>query len=767
MIIEVGETPAGPVVDDYIPRSKSSPSVMLVVDYTNGRTPLEGAHYYMMKKVLGAGGIDIGQCAITHALPGINRWDRANYSGIKLAVSEFSPDIIFTLGKDALKVVKGGGGKLADERGHPSGSEGGTLVLPTYHPRDTFKDYALGSLLKFDIRKGLRLATGGWGEPVFNINYRPTYDVVLGKLRWLRSTRRYISVDYETFYSKDGKTPPRITCVGIAWSKRDAIVVPFIGDHNDPYWSMGEEMVIWSELSRTLEACSCLGANCIAFDHRVGIQVHGLLVRWVDDTQILQWSLGQELPKSLAHVSSLYTDVPYWKGVLKDARSGKIPYWEEYLYCGKDACITYEVALGQRAALSSYPVAARDNYSFNIRCAKAYLYMGVRGCRVDEGGLASRLVGLKDEAAGYRSEVEVEVGGGFNANSPKQVQRLLYDELKLPRRYKIKTDGRGRRETADYLTTLYLAHKFPEIGVLQRLAELKKMLKRISVLAMIKTKKGGYIEFDHGMTGDETGRPKARIPANKLGAQAQNMDRRDRDLFLPYPGEYWCSAYLKDAGPWTIAAQLASLGDRRLLDDLGAGVGPGQVLAGVMAEAINHCTANMMTPRMMHTTIFKDSGGELFVGVDDCAKFQDILLERYNYGLLHSHMAKVMDRDAVPYLDSASGARRYFYGRKDPSTVRGMLAHIPQNNTAYVINRFILELYEDPGNRGSDGGLVLNPMNQVGDGVGFGVPEGGVEMAKEFFYGRSPCPITVDGIEMTIPFEAWYGDNWGEAQYTL
>ena len=385
----------------------------------------------------------------------------------------------------------------------------------------------------------------------------------------------------------------------------------------------------------------------------------------------------------------------------------------------------------------------------------------------------------------------------------------LYDELKLPVRYIEKTNDEGDielRETQDYLTLLLLARQFPAIPAILTAGKLRKLKKRISALRNISVRPDtGRISWAFNCVGTETGRASGYKPSDGWGVQPQNVDSRDRDLYLAgrVPGSLWCKADLEGADSWTVAAMLVAVGDNRMMDDLLHGVKPAQALAisvlfgkhlisadvqtiksympefkaRIKAEeaqrgkkrttydatkAVSHGSNYLMGPKTTHENIFKKTDGDLFVPIEECRDMQTVYEQRYK-GLdkLKERMVNILNSHG--YLDSFSGNRRHFVGRRDNSTIRQMMSQLPQSHTNYATNTLLERIYHWKGNRvDKSPKLIHEPVNQVHDEINTIFPADRLDQARDIFATCSVNRLTCWGIDYTIPFEANYGVSWGE-----
>jgi hypothetical protein len=173
-----------------------------------------------------------------------------------------------------------------------------------------------------------------------------------------------------------------------------------------------------------------------------------------------------------------------------------------------------------------------------------------------------------------------------------------------------------------------------------------------------------------------------------------------------------------------------------------------------------------MKKHTMHENIFKKSKGELWVHPDQCDSFQKLYFRRYP-GLhkVHAQIVRIMNQQG--YLDSFAGTRRMFFGRKDNTTVRDMLAHLPQAHTAFATNTLLERVYFWPVNRRDRNELILEPVNQVHDEADMMFKQADLGRVREMFPSLTELEMEVWGIKFQIPFEANYGLSWGDCETPL
>ena len=110
--------------------------------------------------------------------------------------------------------------------------------------------------------------------------------------------------------------------------------------------------------------------------------------------------------------------------------------------------------------------------------------------RMEQVGIAAdrdALLELQSELAGHVRDVEAEahavVGRAFNLGSPKQLQQILFEEMKLPKTKRTKT---GYTTDADALAALFESTEHPLLGHLLRHREVARLKSTVdSLLPMI------------------------------------------------------------------------------------------------------------------------------------------------------------------------------------------------------------------------------------------------------------------------------------------
>lgn len=707
-------------------------------------------------------------------------------------LKEYSPDIIIGLGKMALQYLKGTPDvSLDDERGAPfKNVKTGCTTICTYSPSYIFKVYDQNVLVEHDFKKAHRLAVNGWEQQEYDNRYTPTYGEVMEIFDMFLREKPLLSVDIETLF-KTGK----MTCIGFAWSKTQALVVPLV-----PYkyglekreWTPEQELNIFRKMKQVLETCECVGQNAVHFDQYVLMRKYGILCRLNHDTMFEFWELYPSMDKSLAFLSSMLTDNTYWKGLLKEARSGKVPRWEEFRYNGLDCIVAYQCHVELQKRLAENPD-AKKHYDFNIRVSRAYQYMGANGCRIDQDKLAQMKAETQQQITETYAKLTALAGKEINVKSPKQMKDWLYRDLGLPQQLKAVKDKFGQRhatETADALSVYKMAGEHPEIPALKVASRLRKLYKKMSGLEGIETEADGVCHWSFNCVGTKVGRSAGYKPAHEKGVQPQNVDKAFRELFIPPDGYVWLKADLEGADSVTMGACLKALGHPTLMDDINHRIKPAQTVAlqlltgkpftkmsqdDIIAnkyllkdkkgktyykitKAVNHGSAYMLGFDGMSDNMLRISEGELYVSPDECKRIQNMLFERYDYRVYHKAIHRIMCSN--PVLKAANGQIREFFGRADNTTCREMCSYLPQVHTAYVTNKVIERFYYDERAK-KNGRPILKLCNQVHDELCGFIREDEIDEVENLFKEFCYVPLSIWGVDFIIEFEAQVGANWG------
>jgi uracil-DNA glycosylase family 4 len=440
----------------YVPgKGPSGAKIMIVgeapsTEEVRELTPFVGPSGRFLNMLLAEAGIDRSSCWVTNAckymvppnagekkIPFNKRAEsigidvNKQYDDLRNEILQINPNLVIALGGTAL---------WACAKKSPIQKLRGSIVnahgikcLATYHPAHILHQSG-------DVR-------GYWNKPIMVHDLRRAK--VQSTFKEFRYPNRTLHVVKSVAQFKDfidryeGSSNPAIDieahkcvpiCIGIAFNEWEGITVPLWNSYGVSSLTDYELAIIWKMLAEFLSKHSVIGQN-FGYDRdkirRLGFKVLGLH----SDTMLKAFCIHPELPKNLAFLTSLYTEEPFYKD--DGMYEGKV---EDLLIgCARDACCTKEVDNKQQMDIEELGV---DTYyrDFVLPLHSLYHYndndtaIEQVGFRVDESirkELIHKYINWDEE---IRHELYQITGKYVNVNSPLQINELLYDDFKIPRR---------------------------------------------------------------------------------------------------------------------------------------------------------------------------------------------------------------------------------------------------------------------------------------------------------------------------------------------
>jgi uracil-DNA glycosylase family 4 len=793
------------------------------------------------------------------------------------SLSSFDPNICLLLGKTALWAAKGVDG-ISDWRGSlfigdRPGPFFGRKCIASFHPAACLRQYEWTPLLMFDIKRAKEESlTSQLVLPQRDIRIDLSADELVDELDRIERDGLTISPDIEGgLYG--------ISCISLATSANYAVVVPFINLDGSDYWkNPDDEFCVFRALVKVMASYRVrkIWQNGLydRFVKQYGFSI--FVANSFDDTMLKFWEWQCELEKGLGPQNSILNREPYYKFERKTTSRETF-----YMYCGKDGCTTFEnnttlerllpplsrqhyrfnVALlnpllymeirgiKYDTALAKQKLSEVSDHIYRLQreldvlsgftnCPKTLSDVQAVMCYKrdpstpkkqfadDYKWIARRMNGnsLSDAEV---ARLSIACGTSMNIKSP-MFKTYLYETLKLPKQYKTDPKTGIERLSTDYEALLKIKKKSPHraIDVAIELGELRTRSQMLS----IHSDGDGRIRCGYNAVGTETGRLNCYTSPTGSGYNLQTIPAESslkplghplrsgmRDLFVADEGYYLFQCDLSGADGWTVAAHLAALGDRTMLDDYRAGIKPAKVLCYLLRHGATslerktreeikaltksiekdswdyfackigqHGTCYLMGPQKLANQIFLQSEGNFNITKHEAEDLQKLFMVRYNVRRWHRWMENIITaaRGAAPRLTSASGHTRKFLGRT-AEVLGEMLAHEPQSNTTYATNLAALRLWTDPENRlpayaneilrsernietepsTSDrfhrrAHLRIEPLHQVHDALIGQFPivdtAWAVGKIKSWFNNK----LIIAGQEIVIPFEGAYGTNW-------
>lgn len=672
----------------------------------------------------------------------------------------------------------------------------GYKCLATYHPASLFRVFSNQWQVRYDMRKAAR--EGRFAElraKPRNVHILTTIEEVEQFAEFCVDKKALLGIDIEGGCWT-------LSCIGFAHSDQETSVIPFAHVNGNSFWTdFTHEARAWTAVRKILSNPDIPKVLQFGlYDRFVLAWSYKILIRGeVEDTLMAHWELFNESDKDLGTIASIYTDIPYYKEgrVAEDDKT----FWT---YCGLDTLATLDSFNVMKRSMHE-PLST--HYAFNKTLQDPFLFMELTGIRYDDRKASYRLAELEAEAEQRNTALTAALGVSVNVRSPKQMQHLLYEVLKLPVKYKRgkRNEDGSRKVTTEYDAVLELAFETKDTRLMD-IIRLREVRKRISDIHSLKPL-DGRVYFSYSPIGTITGRTSCSTSPNGSGTNGQTvveanaifkspaMQAGVRDLLCADEDFYLADLDLSGADGWTVAADCAMLGDTAMLEDLLFGLKVPKLIALThkygpeninsldrptlkrMSEEVNkktwqyfaskqvqHGTNYGMTPSTVALRVFLESYGEVHITEQVAAQFQRAYLARYKG--VSRRFEYIRDCVARGYLQTAAGTiRKVFDHPRAESTVKSLLSSEPQTNTTYLVNLALQRMWNDPANidrTGASTQLRVRPTHQVHDALLSQFRAILVSTALPALRSYFDNPIVISKQRITIPFEGQYGLFWGD-----
>jgi DNA polymerase-1 len=286
--------------------------------------------------------------------------------------------------------------------------------------------------------------------------------------------------------------------------------------------------------------------------------------------------------------------------------------------------------------------------------------------RMEAVGIAVNKKGLDELAAFFEGEVRREtkaahdaVGHEFNVASPKQLQVVLFDELKLPKTKKIKT---GYTTDAESLDWLHQKSGHPVLTSLLRIRETKKLGTTVEGL-IAEIAKDGRIHTHFQQTVAATGRLSSTGPNLQNIPVRTEEGRKIRDCFTV--GNGYVALLTADYSQIEMRIMAHLSNDEKLL----AAFASGEDLHATVAGLVFGVKPSEVDPEMRrqmkamsYGLAYGLSSYGLAIQLDITPPAAQQLMDTYfeRFGGIRDYLKTVVD-DArkVGYTETIMGRRRY------------------------------------------------------------------------------------------------------------
>jgi DNA polymerase I len=386
--------------------------------------------------------------------------------------------------------------------------------------------------------------------------------------------------------------------------------------------------------------------------------------------------------------------------------------------------------------------------------------MEKNGILLDTDLLREMSLEMGKELLRLEKEIYSSVGHQFNINSPQQLGKVLFEELKLPQSRKTKT---GYSTEASVMEALKGVH--PVIEFVMEYRQLSKLKSTyVDALPALINHKTGRVHTSFNQTGTATGRLSSSDP------NLQNIPIRGE------MGNKIRKAIIAPTGAYLLSADYSQI-DLRVLAHLSQD--PGLIAAFAHDEDIHASTASKLfgiprdevTPEMRRnakTVNFgviygmSDYGLEQATNLsrEEASQFIALYFERYPRVKEYLEATKEQARK-LGYVQTVLGRRRFLpeinsSNRMVREAAERMAINAPvQGSSADIIKIAMINLHREMEKRNLRSKMLL----QIHDELLFEVPEGEVEEMKSLVSELMPRAVE---LRVPVKIDIKLGKSWGE-----
>lgn len=655
---------------------------------------------------------------------------------LRVEIEHVGPNVAVAVGGVALYALCGKKGIL-NWRGSVLESTlvPGLKVIPIVHPAAALRQYTLTHLISFDLKKVKKHADNS-EIPADPREYilKPSMEDIIRYFERAEASPKEEPIGFDIEVASR-----EVSCISFAHIENGrtvAISIPFT-EYVKDYFPIYQEAFVWRKIAALLEDESRPKvAQNASFDTTFLYHKYGIRTRNLHDTMI-GWSIAYpDFSKSLAMITSVLTDMPYYKedgkaviqqgNAMIRAAGSQMNFW---LYSAKDSAVLVE----------AFPLLMRElerqknveTYDAQRQLIEPFLFMTRRGLKMDKDGLVAAAKDAEAQLENLQKKLELVVGYKINAASPKQLADYFYVQKKV-KAYKSLTTG---NDSTDEMALKRLCrHTDPDVMlVAQILMKMRTLAKMKGTYFELVLDEDNRLRCSINIVGTKYGRVSSSKTIFGTGGNMQNQPREMKKYMSPDEGYVAYEVDLSQAENRVVAyvsgdqgmidafeqgrdihKQTAGLIFGKPYEEISAAAGSAEIGGGRFSERdwgkrANHGLNYGMRERL---------AGLLWEVPEAEAKF---VVEKYHRAYpavreWHNRIEAEVRKSRS--LTNLFGRKATFWDRVDHSTFLAAYAFIPQSTVADKINRHgIFPLYYDQENF-SPAEFLL----QVHDSIVFQVP---------------------------------------------
>ena len=562
---------------------------------------------------------------------------------------------------------------------------------------------------------------------------------------YLAAPNSVLAIDIESSVFADNAT--EMTCIGFAKDESRAFVLPII--HMASH-ELAPALKLIDRIQRSpVRKILQNGSFDITYQGwHYGVKVNNFW--W--DTMLAGHALFPNLPKGLDTLASIYTDQPHWK---TSGKQWKLPYqqvdWDQFFrYNGKDTANLITIQKAQAELLEARGTMATLQQEMDL--CYPLVAMELEGMKINPAKQAE----LQAEAAEHIRRWDLYLQTLLddiycNVASPKQLQQLLYKDLKLPTRV------RGGKVSVDIDALTSLIPFAPEI--MKPIVLLKQWKKENSEYKVKLI--NGRMHANFKPAGTITGRLSSSKSILGTGTNFQNRSKKLRVFFEPDDGKVLLQADYSKAESWVVAAlaqdekMLAALHAEDFHSEnasnlLGKKVTKENYTDRQLGKRVSHSANYGATAFLLQKVLLKD--GYTFTKYETQQLLDDYFMA---YPLVHQNFHEWVKKQLQNgrTLTSPFGRKVTFWEHWNNTLFNAAFAWIPQSTVGDMTNKALINIYHNI--------PEVDLRVQVHDSVVMQLnPSDLTQSLIDRISEQMIIPLTIKGTEIKIPIDVEIGPNW-------
>ena len=705
--------------------------------------------------------------------PIMSRWREE----LKQEIIQVKPNIVIAMGATAMWAMLGEKG-MVENRGYIQQANlvPDQKMIVTWHPQKVGYEWKLAFETVMDLRKAQKNSDfPGIRPDARALNAYPSAKEFIEYLKFLLFEHKdMIAVDLETV----GDVYADI--LGLADSPYHAVSIEMLNPNKTPKFTTQTEHEIWYLFARILQSKEIVMQNGL-YDaallmHKNHIYAKGFKY----DTMIAAHCCWPEARRSLSFLSTICLDVPKWKHQSQSAPT---------LYNAGDAANTYGVWKVMEKEMEKLGV--RHTFDFEMMQVWPAMMMQLRGLAVDKEKQKNLISSINQRLVELDSEITTAIGKKINLNSPKQMQTLLYIDMKLPIQYKRRKSRMDDRKMTANNEALRKLQRITDNPVLENIISYKKYFKLLSFID-IPVSPEGRIHCSYNITGATMARTKKGLIVDDEDSYKsfgrwsssqsiilpygsgnnQNIPKKARVIYTAPPDHVFLQADYIQAEAVVVAY---CIGDEMLKRMFKAAFGLSREERKAKNYDVHKLTAALMFgvpitevtedqrtrgKRIRHSTNY--SAGPAVLAADLSCPMNEAkaLLDQFHAScpqlkLWHREIEKELYRTRT--LTNLLGRKHRFLERWGDELFRSAYSYIPQSTVGDLLNTALVRLYN---NYGTEADICL----QLHDAIYVVCHKDEVEDMMERMKQSMMIPLMCNGEEFKIDVDFSVGPSWGEQE---